>query len=112
MLSTIFISFIIIGVLSITSVLPVMLSIRDMYYRHKAGGLLGSASVARALATAEKRFILISCVLFCIVFIPTSGIANSPLHCKSSYYDDAVICICIGCDVFYLLTLRSPHSHT
>eukprot|EP01082_Thalassiosira_pseudonana_P014895 g13469.t1 g13469 contig8:742113-747102(+) len=80
MLSTIFISFIIIGVLSITSVLPVMLSIRDMYYRHKAGGLLGSASVARALATAEKRFILISCVLFCVVFIPTSGIANSPLH--------------------------------
>lgn len=80
MLSTIFISFIIIGVLSITSVLPVMLSIRDMYYRHKAAGMLGSRSVGRALASAEKRFILISSVLFCAVFIPTSGIANSPHH--------------------------------
>ena len=82
MLSTIFMSFIIIGVLSITSVLPVMLSIRDMYYRHRAAGMLDSRSVARALATAEKRFILISCALFCAVFIPTSGIANSPNRCK------------------------------
>ncbi|KAL7546777.1 hypothetical protein ACHAWF_010122 [Thalassiosira exigua] len=80
MLSTIFIAFIIIGVLSITSVLPVMLSIRDMYYRHKAAGMLSSRSVARALASAEKRFILISAVLFCAVFVPTSGIVNSPSH--------------------------------
>ncbi|KAL3805930.1 hypothetical protein HJC23_007891 [Cyclotella cryptica] len=74
LLSTIFIAFIIIGVLSITSVLPVMLSIRDMYYRHKAAGMLSSSSVARALATAEKRFILIASALFCLVFIPVSGI--------------------------------------
>jgi len=80
MLSTIFISFIIIGVLSITSVLPVMLSIRDMYYRHKAAGMLSSRSVGMALASAEKRFILISSVLFCVVFIPLSGIGNSPNH--------------------------------
>lgn len=78
MLSTIFIAFIIVGVLSITSVLPVMLSIRDMYYRHKAAGMLNSRSVGRALASAEKRFILISSVLFCGVFLPTSGIINSP----------------------------------
>jgi len=78
MLSTIFIAFIIVGVLSITSVLPVMLSIRDMYYRHRAAGMLNSRSVGRALATAEKRFILISSLLFCAVFIPISGIANAP----------------------------------
>lgn len=78
MLSTIFIAFIIIGVLSITSVLPVMLSIRDMYYRHKAAGMLNSRSVGRALASAEKRFILISSVLFCAIFLPCSGIVNAP----------------------------------
>ena len=77
LLSTIFISFIIVGVLSITSVLPIMLSIRDMYYRHKAAGMLGSSSVGRALATAEKRFILIASFLFCLVFIPVSGILES-----------------------------------
>eukprot|EP00956_Cyclotella_meneghiniana_P034468 scaffold105270_cov79-Cyclotella_meneghiniana.AAC.1 len=73
-LSTIFISFIIIGVLSITSVLPVMLNVRDMFYRHKAAQMLGSSSVGRALATAEKRFIIIASFLFCVVFIPVSGI--------------------------------------
>lgn len=78
MLSTIFISFIIIGVMSITAVLPVMQSIRDMYYRHKAAGMLNSRSVGRALATAEKKFILVSSFLFCVVFIPSSGIADSP----------------------------------
>jgi ABC-type multidrug transport system ATPase subunit len=74
MLSTIFISFIIIGVLSITSVLPVMLSIRDMYYRHKAAGMLNSRSVGLALAHAEKYFILLSALLFCMVFLPCSGV--------------------------------------
>jgi hypothetical protein len=78
MLSTIFIAFIIIGVLSITSVLPVMLSIRDMYYRHKAAGMLNSRSVGRALATAEKWFILLSSLLFCVVFLPLSGILTDP----------------------------------
>eukprot|EP00581_Thalassiosira_minuscula_P015180 CAMPEP_0183715372 /NCGR_PEP_ID=MMETSP0737-20130205/9619_1 /TAXON_ID=385413 /ORGANISM="Thalassiosira miniscula, Strain CCMP1093" /LENGTH=1519 /DNA_ID=CAMNT_0025944463 /DNA_START=22 /DNA_END=4581 /DNA_ORIENTATION=- len=78
LLGTIFISFIIIGVLSVTSVLPVMLSVRDMYYRHKAAGMLNSRSVGRALSSAEKKFIIISCFLFCLVFIPLSGITNSP----------------------------------
>lgn len=78
MLSTIFISFIMIGVLSITAVLPVMQSIRDMYYRHKAAGMLNSRSVARSLATAEKKFIILSSLLFCAVFIPASGIADNP----------------------------------
>ena len=39
--------------------------------------MLDSRSVARALATAEMRFILISSVLFCLVFIPVSGIDSS-----------------------------------
>ena len=56
------------------------LSIRDMYYRHKAAGMLNSRSVGRALARAEWRFIVISSLLFCVVFIPISGIANSSSH--------------------------------
>jgi len=78
MLSTIFLSFIIIGVLSITSVLPVMNNIRNMYYRHKTAGMLDGRSVGRALATAEWRFIVISSFLFCLVYLPIIGIANQP----------------------------------
>jgi len=77
-LATIFISFIIIGVLSIVSVLPVMLNVRDMFYRHKAAGMLNYWSLGRALGTAEHRFILIASFLFCIMFIPVSGLAQNP----------------------------------
>jgi len=73
-LSTIFISFIIVGVLSITSVLPVMLKIRDSYYRHRAAGMVGSSSIALALGTAEKWFIVLQGVLFTIFFMLTIGI--------------------------------------
>ena len=78
MLATIFISFIIIGVLSIVSVLPVMLNVRDMFYRHKAAGMLDYRSMGRALGFAEHRFILIASFLFCLMFIPVSGIAQNP----------------------------------
>ena len=66
--------------LSITSVLPVALSIRHMYYRHKAAGGLDHKSVGWALASAEKYFILISSLLFCVVFVPISGILSQPSH--------------------------------
>eukprot|EP00980_Cylindrotheca_fusiformis_P012581 scaffold3084_cov144-Cylindrotheca_fusiformis.AAC.29 len=53
-LSITFLSFIIIGILSITSVLPVMLKIRDVFYRHRAAGMLENISLGWALGTAEK----------------------------------------------------------
>lgn len=93
-LSTIFIAFIIIGVLSITSALPVMLSIRDMFYRHKAAGMLGYSSVGRALATAEKRFIIIASVLFCLVFLPVSGILEGGGEsCFDSCFNLTRVCL-------------------
>jgi hypothetical protein len=73
-LATMFISFIIIGVLSIVAVLPVMLNVRDMFYRHKAAGMLSYWSLGRALGTAEHRFILLAGAIFCAVFIPVSGL--------------------------------------
>uniref|UniRef100_A0A7S1V0Y6 ABC transporter domain-containing protein n=1 Tax=Grammatophora oceanica TaxID=210454 RepID=A0A7S1V0Y6_9STRA len=74
LLSTIFISFIIIGVLSITSVLPVMLQIRDAFYRHEASGMLSASSLALALGVAEKYFIVLSGVVFTTVFVGTAGL--------------------------------------
>lgn len=71
--ATIFISFIITGVLAITSVLPVMLKLRDSFYRHRAAGMVGSNSMALGLGVAEKWFILVSSVLFCLIFIGTGG---------------------------------------
>jgi hypothetical protein len=78
-LSITFLSFIIIGILSITSVLPVMLSIRDVFYRHRAAGMLDNISLGWALGTAEKWFIVIASLLFCVVFLGVSGFSAGSL---------------------------------
>ena len=78
-LSVTFLSFIIIGILSITSVLPVMLKIRDVFYRHRAAGMLNNISLGWALGTAEKWFIVISSFFFCLVFIGVSGLTVGTL---------------------------------
>ena len=76
-INIIFISFIIVGVLSINSVLPVMLAIRDSFYRHRAAGMLDHGSLATALGFAEKWFIVLSAFFFCVVFLGMMGL-DSP----------------------------------
>jgi len=73
-LSLMFISFIIIGVMSINAVLPVMLGIRDNFYRQRAAGMYGFWSIGWALGSAEKWFIVLSSALFCVIFLPCLGI--------------------------------------
>ena len=75
-LSITFLSFIIIGILSITSVLPVMLKIRDIFYRHRAAGMLDNVSLGWALGTAEKWFIVLSSFFFCFIFITVAGVTE------------------------------------
>lgn len=75
-LSVVFLTFIIMGILAIFSVLPVMTKIRDMFYRHRAAGMYDSASIGLALGVAEKWFILLTCVLFTLVFLSVSGMTS------------------------------------
>jgi ABC-2 type transporter len=75
-LSVIFMSFIITGIMAILSVLPVMTRIRDMFYRHRDAGMYDSVSIGLALGVAEKWFIVLSTVLFCVVFLLAADIGN------------------------------------
>lgn len=75
-LSVTFLSFIIIGILSITAVLPVMLNIRDVYYRHRAAGMIENVSLGWSLGTAEKWFIIAASFLFCFVYLSVAGQTN------------------------------------
>jgi hypothetical protein len=75
-LSVIFLTFIIMGILAILSVLPVMTKIRDMFYRHRAAGMYGSMSIGWALGVAEKWFIVLISTLFTIVFLGVSGMTD------------------------------------
>lgn len=58
-LATIFLAFILSGILAILSVLPVMLQVRDMHYKHRAAGVMDSKSLAWALGNSGQ------CSLIC-----------------------------------------------
>jgi ABC-type multidrug transport system permease subunit len=76
MFGAVYISFIIIGQLCITAIIPVTMSIRDMYYRHEAAGMLSSRSVMLGLLAAEIPFIAIMTILFPILFLDGLGMPN------------------------------------
>jgi len=95
-LSVIFLSFIIIGILSIISVLPVMLSIRDVFYRHRAAGMLDNVALGWALGTAEKWFIVMASFMFCFVHSAVSGMASQLLSRTIRYWVRQLVVRCRG----------------
>ena len=103
-LSVIFLSFIIIGIMAILSVLPVMTMIRDMYYRHRDAGMYGSGAIGSALGVAEKWFLVVGSILFTAVFLATSHIGDGPFSfgfwgyftfnfALYSYFGQAFVCL-------------------
>ena len=76
-LSTIFLSLIIVGVTSITMAVPVMKKIRDVFYKHRASGMLEHNSVAWALALGETPYICLVSVLFGAIYYATVGLFQS-----------------------------------
>jgi len=74
--SVVFLTFMITGVLAQLSVLPVMQSLRDIFYRHRAAGMYSSLQLGIALGVVEKWFIVFSTLLFCTVFLSTSGMIS------------------------------------
>jgi len=76
MFGAVYIAFIIIGQLSITSIIPVTISIRDMYYRHEAAGMLSSRSVMFGLLAAEIPFLAVISLSFPVIFVSLIGLPN------------------------------------
>jgi hypothetical protein len=84
--AVIFLSFIIVGIMSIFSVLPVMMTIRDMFHRHRAAGMIGSGSLGWALGVAEKWFILASSVVFVVIFLTVSFTGTQDLKRRIEFW--------------------------
>lgn len=76
-ISSIFLSLIIIGVTSISMAVPVMKRMRDVFYKHRASGMLGHNSISWALAVAETPYIILVSLLFGIVYYSTVGLFNT-----------------------------------
>lgn len=73
-LGTIFLSTIIIGVTSISMAVPVMKKIRDVFYKHRASGMLEHNSLSLALTVGEGPYIFLVSLLFSVVYYFTVGL--------------------------------------
>jgi ABC-type multidrug transport system ATPase subunit len=73
-LSTIFLALTIIGVVSVSMAVPVMKQIRDVFYKHRASGMLDHHSVSLSAAVGELPFIVIMSAIFCSIYYSLVGL--------------------------------------
>jgi ABC-2 type transporter len=76
-ISAIFISLIIVGVTSISMAVPVMKNMRDVFYKHRASGMLDHNSISWSLMVAETPYLCLVSLLFGAIFYLTVGLFNS-----------------------------------
>lgn len=77
LLSTIFLGLIIIGVVSISMAVPVMKEIRDVFYKHRASGMLSHNSITVAVTVAELPYIVIVSAIFSSVYYSLVGLFDT-----------------------------------
>ena len=88
-ISTMFLSLIIIGVTSISMAVPVTKTLRDVFYKHRASGMVTHKSLSTALFLGELPYICLITVLFGVVYYATVGLFASAS--KSSH---TAVCLC------------------
>ena len=104
-ISTMFLSLIITGVTSISMAVPVMKTLRDVFYKHRASGMLRHNAIAWALQVGETPYICLFSVLFCAVYYGIVGLFASFEKfgkfwvffvlsvCTYTYFGQAFICL-------------------
>jgi hypothetical protein len=78
---------------------------RDVFYKHRASGMLGHNSLSWALLVGETPYICLTAVLFCAVYYGTVGLFSSKAKfgefwvffalsiCTYTYFGQAFICL-------------------
>jgi ABC-type multidrug transport system ATPase subunit len=77
-ISTMYLSLIIIGFTSISMAVPVMKKMRDVFYKHRASGMLDHNSIAWSLMVAETPYLCLVSLLFGSLYYLTVGLFNDP----------------------------------
>jgi len=83
---TIFFSFIIVGLTMILMVIPEVKKIRDVFYKHKASGMMSHHAVVFALTTGELPYVALISILYSVVFFLLVGLGDSALKYFQFWY--------------------------
>jgi ABC-2 type transporter len=90
-ISTMFFSLIVIGVTVISMAVPVTKTLRDVFYKHRASGMLTHRAMSTALLVGELPYIVLISVLFGGIYYATVGLFAS----ASKSRPRSVSCCCI-----------------
>lgn len=102
-ISVMFLSLIIIGVTSISMAVPVTKTLRDVFYKHRASGMLTHKALSGALFLGEVPYICLISVLFGCVFYATVGLfASASKSVMSKYSVVAFQFFCANWSSFFL----------
>jgi ABC-2 type transporter len=76
-ISTMFFSLIVIGVTVISMAVPVTKTLRDVFYKHRASGMLTHKALSAALLVGEMPYIVLISLLFGAIYYGTVGLFES-----------------------------------
>uniref|UniRef100_A0A7S4MWX6 ABC transporter domain-containing protein n=1 Tax=Odontella aurita TaxID=265563 RepID=A0A7S4MWX6_9STRA len=74
LIGTMFLSLNVIGTTAMTMAIPVSKRIRDVFYKHRASGMLGHNALAYSMAVAELPYLTLVAFSFVVVYCATAGL--------------------------------------
>ena len=88
-IATMFLGLIIIGVTSISMAVPVTKTLRDVFYKHRASGMVTHKALSGALFLGELPYIALISILYGVVYYATVG-----LFASASTYHGNLFAVC------------------
>ena len=74
LIGTIFLSLNVIGTAAMTMAIPVAKRVRDVFYKHRASGMIEHNAMFVAMLVAELPYLLLMAVLYVVVYCATAGL--------------------------------------
>merc|ERR1712008_215977 len=73
LIGTIFLSLNVIATTAMVMAVPVAKRVRDVFYKHRASGMIGHNAMFVGMVTAELPYLLLMAVLYVFVYCLTAG---------------------------------------
>ncbi|KAL3761106.1 hypothetical protein ACHAWU_001375 [Discostella pseudostelligera] len=77
LIGTVFLSLNVIGTTAMTMAIPVAKRVRDVFYKHRASGMIGHDAMFIGMVVAELPYLLLMAVLYVFIYCATTGLLTS-----------------------------------
>ena len=99
-LGTIFLSLNVIGTTAMTMAIPVAKRVRDVFYKHRASGMIGHNSVFVGMVVAEIPYLLLMSVLYVLVYCWTVRCLGETVAAGSEFHFTHLILLAQQSSIF------------